>query len=260
MSEPLAPTRSRNQTQSIIWTPEEDLLLSTIMRTTSVSTWCSLLPHFPGKTAQQIAGRWEKVLNPSLVKGSWTREEDEKIVEFVRVNGARNWVKLAESLPGRIGKQCRERWTNHLSPEVRRTSWTEQEDQLLIELHQRYGNQWTTIASFMTGRTDNNVKNRWNSSLKRRIERINRGEPAFRKRGRKPKAPQVLPSSTSSGSDAHSECVSPIEEMKQGSVIYPFGSPLMMVLNQKGGEKNDAPQTSLEQNRHNLAMLISQTV
>lgn len=257
MSAPLAPTRSRNQTQSIIWTPEEDELLTNIMKATPVATWCSLLHHFPGKTAQQIAGRWEKVLNPSLVKGSWTREEDEIIVEFVTKNGPKNWVKLAESLPGRIGKQCRERWTNHLSPNVARSSWTEQEDQLLIELHKKYGNQWTVIASFMEGRTDNNVKNRWNSSLKRRIERIERGEPAFRKRGRKPKSLQCQEQS----SEVHSECASPTgEKAPTDGMVCVLSNPFMMALSSKGTERNMEPPKSLEQNRLNLQLLMSQQV
>jgi hypothetical protein len=198
-SSPLAPTRSRNQTQSNIWTPAEDEQLAELMSATPQPSCISLLQIFPGKSTQQIAGRWGKVLNPNLVKGSWTRDEDVKIIEFVNQNGPRNWVKLAELLPGRIGKQCRERWTNHLSPSVARAGWSDDEDRRLVELHRQYGNQWTTIASFMDGRTDNDVKNRWNSSLKRRIERIEKGEPEFKKRGRKPKIVRT----------SSSECESP---------------------------------------------------
>lgn len=257
-SAPLAPTRSRNQTQSIIWTPEEDQHLSNIMKTTPVPSWCSLLHHFPGKTAQQIAGRWEKVLNPSLIKGSWTREEDEIIVEFVKNNGPKNWVKLAESLPGRIGKQCRERWTNHLSPEVARSSWTEEEDQRLIELHNQFGNQWTVIASYMEGRTDNNVKNRWNSSLKRRIERIQRGEPAFKKRGRKPKSlQQNITPPPSPSSDVHSDCSSPEPEqvIAPHTTICVFSNRIIMSLPSFTGRLHEE-RKSLEQNRLNLQLLM----
>lgn len=257
MSAPLAPTRSRNQTQSIIWTPEEDELLANIMKKTQVATWCSLLHHFPGKTAQQIAGRWEKVLNPSLVKGSWTREEDEIIVDFVTKNGPKNWVKLAECLPGRIGKQCRERWTNHLSPSVARSSWTEEEDNLLIELHNKYGNQWTTIASFMKGRTDNNVKNRWNSSLKRRIERIERGEPAFRKRGRKPKSLQVPPPQP----ELPSACASPDGEKRAvDGMVCAISNPVMIALSSKNADKPAEPPKSLDQHRLNLELLMNMQV
>lgn len=248
---PLAPTRSRNQTQSIIWTPEEDAHLVQIMAENPSPSWCMIIPFFPGKTAQQIAGRWEKVLNPHLIKGSWTREEDEIIIDFVQKNGPRNWVKLALLLPGRIGKQCRERWTNHLNPNVAKKTWTETEDKLLIELHEQFGNQWTKIATFFEGRSDNCVKNRWNSSLKRRIERVARGEPAFRKRGRKPKAQKE--------EETHiSECSSPIQkDVGPITTIGIFTSRLM-----KGGmfEHESSPLKSLQQNRIDLQMLMDRNV
>jgi hypothetical protein len=215
----LAPTRSRTQTQSNIWTPAEDTQLTELMSSFPPPSWCALTQTFPGKTTQQIAGRWEKVLNPNLVKGSWTRGEDEAIVEFVKENGPRNWVRLAELLPGRIGKQCRERWANHLSPEVARASWSREEDASLVDLYRIYGNRWTLIAAFMDGRTDNDVKNRWNSSLKRRMERISKGEPEFKKRGRKPK-----PIRTQS-----SECESPDVESKDENTTFCVVPGKMMI-------------------------------
>lgn len=256
MSVPLAPTRSRNQTQSAKWTPEEDQQLISIMQTSPPPSWCSLLPKFPGKTPQQISGRWEKVLNPGLIKGSWTREEDEFIINFVKTNGPRNWVQLAECLPGRIGKQCRERWTNHLSPDVARAGWSEEEDKKLVELHALYGNQWTKIASMMEGRTDNSVKNRWNSSLKRRLERVERGEPEYKKRGRKPKSQQVQePSRT------NSECPSPnIDESPGTSLICVFSDPFVMGLQSARERRMIEPKGSLEQNRLNLELLMKAQV
>jgi hypothetical protein len=202
------------------------------------------LPFFPGKSAQQIAGRWGKVLNPNLVKGSWTREEDEAIIEFVSLNGPRNWVKLAELLPGRIGKQCRERWTNHLSPSVARSTWNNEEDRRLVDLHKQYGNQWTIIASFMDGRTDNDVKNRWNSSLKRRIERIERGEPEFKKRGRKPK---IVRTSTS-------RCASPEFDKTTATAAHICSLPKKALPGLPNGSREDP--NSLEENRISLELLI----
>jgi hypothetical protein len=186
-----APTRARKQqkiqTGKTTWSAEEDDLLRALVSDTPPNSWSAIAKYFPTKTAPQISGRWEKVLNPSLVKGSWTKEEDEVILNFVHKNGLKDWAKLALLLAGRTGKQCRERFKNHLDPGVLRIAWTAEEDQQLINLQARFGNQWTRIASFFEGRTDNCIKNRWNSTLKKRIHRLQSGEPLVQKRGRKPK-------------------------------------------------------------------------
>jgi hypothetical protein len=102
------------------------------------------------------------------LKGSWTRQEDEIIIAFVRQYGCASWTKLAQMLPGRIGKQCRERWLNHLNPDLSREQWTPAEDLLLMELHERFGNHWTMISSHMPTRADNMIKNRWYSILSKK--------------------------------------------------------------------------------------------
>ena len=169
----LAPTRARqkvsNKSKNTKWTQEEDDLLSNLMSSNNNLNSTDLANHFVGKTLQQINERWDKVLNPSLIKGSWTLEEDNTIIKFVAEHGTKNWTKLALLLPGRIGKQCRERWRNHLDPEVKRQPWTKEEDDILIDLHSTLGNQWVKIAESLPGRSDNCVKNRWNSTLKKQI-------------------------------------------------------------------------------------------
>jgi hypothetical protein len=152
-----------------------------------------IAPHFPTKSVQQIADRWNKVLNPQLIKGSWTLEEDEAIIQWVASRGPKSWTSLAQTLPGRLGKQCRERWVNSLDPELIRRPWAKEEDEILIAHQKKWGNKWAQIANLLPGRTDNSVKNRWNSSLKRQLERVAKGENPVLKRGRKPKRPSAAP-------------------------------------------------------------------
>ena len=78
------------------------------------------------------------------------------------------WMQIAERIPGRIGKQCRERWTNHLDPNLKKGGWTHEEDTILAEAQQRWGNAWTKIAKLLPGRAENAVKNRWNSAFRRK--------------------------------------------------------------------------------------------
>ncbi|CAJ1943526.1 unnamed protein product [Sphenostylis stenocarpa] len=103
-------------------------------------------------------------------KGPWTAEEDKKLINFILTNGQCCW-RAVPKLAGlrRCGKSCRLRWTNYLRPDLKRGLLTEAEEQLVIDLHARLGNRWSKIASRLPGRTDNEIKNHWNTHIKKKL-------------------------------------------------------------------------------------------
>ncbi|KAK8557641.1 hypothetical protein V6N13_007997 [Hibiscus sabdariffa] len=108
-----------------------------------------------------------------LKKGPWTAEEDKKLVTFILTNGHCCWrdlPKLAGLL--RCGKSCRLRWTNYLRPDLKRGLLSEYEEQMVIHLHAQLGNRWAKIASHLPGRTDNEIKNHWNTHIKKKLREM----------------------------------------------------------------------------------------
>ncbi|KAI0513672.1 hypothetical protein KFK09_009702 [Dendrobium nobile] len=105
-----------------------------------------------------------------LNKGQWTPEEDEILVSYIQNYGHENWRALPkEAGLLRCGKSCRLRWINYLRPGIKRGNFTKEEEDAIISLHQMLGNKWSAIAMMLPGRTDNEIKNVWNTHLKKRL-------------------------------------------------------------------------------------------
>ncbi|KAG2566827.1 transcription factor MYB80-like [Panicum virgatum] len=106
----------------------------------------------------------------NVKRGQWTPEEDNKLLSYITQYGTRNWRLIPKNAGlQRCGKSCRLRWTNYLRPDLNHGEFTDAEEQTIIKLHSVVGNRWSVIAAQLPGRTDNDVKNHWNTKLKKKL-------------------------------------------------------------------------------------------
>jgi len=140
----------------------------------SEKVWQHLATMYPGKNEEQLKLRWQNVLKVPLNKTPWTKKEDDMLEDLVNTKGAAHWREIALELHSQSGsvmfrqsKQCRERWTNHLDPSLKKGAWTNKEDVILLKEFLTKGKKWSEIAKLLPGRTENSVKNRWVSLMKK---------------------------------------------------------------------------------------------
>jgi hypothetical protein len=152
-----------------MWSAEEDELLRNAVEMHGEKNWRVIADEVPGRNHLQCLQRWKKVLRPGLVKGHWSKEEDQELLDMIKEYtdkgsiGSVNWAAISERIEGRNPKQCRERWFLNLDPSINRGPWTADEDRRLLELAAQCGGRWSLISKNMVGRTENAVKTRYHS-------------------------------------------------------------------------------------------------
>ncbi|XP_042442370.1 uncharacterized protein LOC122027438 isoform X2 [Zingiber officinale] len=141
---------------------EEDAQLRAAVENYGENNWQIVASCLEGRLGNQCSNRWSRTVNPARKKvGRWSVDEDKLLKVAVKLFGAKNWVKIAQFIPGRTQIQCRERWLNCLDPSLNLQPWTAEEDIKLLDAVAIHGNCWSKIATCIPPRTDNQCRRRW---------------------------------------------------------------------------------------------------
>nr|QCH41140.1 MYB transcription factor 28 [Dimocarpus longan] len=170
----------------------------------------------------QLCGGRNNNSNIKLRKGLWSPEEDDKLMSYMLNNGQGCWSDVARNAGlQRCGKSCRLRWINYLRPDLKRGAFSPQEEELIIHLHALLGNRWSQIAARLPGRTDNEIKNFWNSTIKKRLKSLSSSSSP-------PSTTSPNTCTSDSSSDHHHRCHQPKLEANMG------GGALVMSMHERG--------------------------
>ena len=149
------------------WTKKEDNILMEKAQEYNFKNWNSIAKFIPGRSSIQCSARYRRI-RPGLIKGSWDKEEDLKLLALYKKYG-KNWAAISREMPQRTGKQIRDRFLNSLDTKFDRSKFTVEEDQMILKYYKIYGNSWARIAKKLKTRTGDMVKNRFYSSLKKYV-------------------------------------------------------------------------------------------
>ncbi|TVU04666.1 hypothetical protein EJB05_47796 [Eragrostis curvula] len=181
-------------------------------------------------------------------RGPWTAEEDKKLISFILTHGRCCWralPKLAGLL--RCGKSCRLRWTNYLRPDLKRGLLTAAEEQIVIDLHAKLGNRWSKIAARLPGRTDNEIKNHWNTHIKKKLIKMGIDPATHQPLANSNAATSQSTVTIESAKSSNSGDMQSLKECSQETMQIPTYSY----------EQSSQPEQSTNNCSHNLDLMVN---
>jgi myb proto-oncogene protein len=149
-----------------MWTLQEDQLLVEAVKHNDARNWKAIANMIPGRTFSQCSQRWRR-MQPRKLRLPWTKTEDRDVLDLVSKYGS-NWSEIAKHVESRSGKQIRERFINKLNRDINRSKFTEEEDMKILKRWKELGPKWQQIAKESQGRSENMIKNRFYSHIKKK--------------------------------------------------------------------------------------------